>query len=75
MDFEKLAAEALKHPGGWVYEIEGAFTEDEFVPPQAIVRCWKVDDEGKITGETQANPNYVHGFGKKYKQMQASREE
>jgi hypothetical protein len=54
-----LLAEAAAWPGGWVYEIDSAFDPDGAVPPTAILGAWKVGDDGRPTGEYQANPNYV----------------
>jgi len=50
--------EASLHPNGWVYEIEGHYSPDEFVPFEAIVGWWKVGSEGKIVGDFCPNPNY-----------------
>jgi hypothetical protein len=51
-------AEARRHPGGWVYKIEGGFGPDDPVPPDAIVGAWKVDESGSIVGEFVPNPKY-----------------
>lgn len=51
--------EALKHPNGWVYEIDGVFEKDENVPPQAIRGAWQVNEKGIITGNFIPNPNYI----------------
>ncbi|WP_125936570.1 hypothetical protein [Streptomyces sp. WAC 06738] len=53
-------AEARRHPGGWVYEIDGAMVDDPHgeVPPSAIVGAWEVDPDGALTGVYEANPNY-----------------
>ena len=51
-------AEAAKHPGGWVYEMD-APEDFEFVPPERIRGAWKVDESGQLTGEFEENPNYV----------------
>ena len=51
--------EALNHPNGWVYEIDGAFQKDEQTPPQAILGAWKVNELGIITGDFSPNPNYL----------------
>jgi hypothetical protein len=50
--------EAKKNPGGWVYKIEGDFSPQDYVPPEAIVGAWKVDNNGNITGEFIPNPNF-----------------
>jgi hypothetical protein len=55
---ESLLAEARRTPGGWVYEIEGAFGPTESVPPEAIRGPWAVDENGELTGEYRANPRF-----------------
>lgn len=50
--------EARRIPGGWVHQIEGPYGPDDAVPPQAIVGAWKVDDQGRLTGEFVPNPNH-----------------
>jgi hypothetical protein len=57
-------AEAKQNPSGWVYAIEGDYGPDESVPPQTIRGAWKVDENGKITGEFIPNPNFIAGFPK-----------
>lgn len=52
---------ARNNPGGWVYKIEGTFGPDEYVPPEAVVGAWKVDDYGNLTGEFLSNPKYMPG--------------
>jgi hypothetical protein len=61
---EAIRAEARANPGGWVYEIAGGYNNTEAVPPQAIKGAWKVDEQGEITGEFKANPNYDPAFRK-----------
>jgi hypothetical protein len=53
-------AEAAQSAGGWVYEIDGEQVSDPNgdVPPEAIKGAWTIGDDGKPTGEYQANPNY-----------------
>lgn len=51
--------EALKHPNGWIYEIDSAFEKDENIPPQAIKGAWEVNEKGIIIGDFIPNPNYV----------------
>jgi len=51
--------EALNHPNGWVYEIDGTFVKDEETPPQAIRGAWKVNEKGIIIGNFIPNPNYL----------------
>ena len=50
--------EARHYPGGWVYRIAGRFTDDEFIPPEAIVGAWKVDSRGRIVGNFIINEKY-----------------
>ena len=56
---QEAIKEALKHPNGWVYEIDEAFKNKLNVPPQAIKGAWKVDENGIIVGEFIPNPNYL----------------
>jgi hypothetical protein len=42
---------ARENPNGWVYKIEGSFGPAEYVPPEAVVGAWKVDEGGNLTGE------------------------
>jgi len=58
---DEVIQAALKNPNGWVYKIEGAFSPDEDIPPQAIVGAWKVDENGNITSEFIDNPKYQLG--------------
>jgi hypothetical protein len=53
-------AEAARHPGGWVYEIDADWVDDPdgYVPPEAIKGGWKVDDSGQLTGEYVPNENH-----------------
>lgn len=54
----ELEAEARQHPGGWVYEMDGKFSPNDTVPPEAIKGAWEVDENGKLTGVYQSNPRY-----------------
>jgi len=54
----ELVAQALQNPNGWVYVIDGGFSQSAAVPPESIVGAWKVGPDGKITGEYKANSNY-----------------
>jgi hypothetical protein len=54
-------AEARANPGGWVYVIDGPFGPDDFVPPEAIIGSWKVDQRGQIIDEFIPNPGYRKG--------------
>lgn len=58
----RLVEEALRVPGGWVYEIDGEFGADEAVPREAIKGAWPVGPDGVITGDFMANPNYRPGW-------------
>jgi len=55
-----LVAEALAAPGGSVAQIDPAFVEDPngYVPNEAIQGFWRVDPQGRLTGEFESNPNY-----------------
>lgn len=50
--------QARLNPNGWVYRIEGEYTDSETIPPEAIIGAWKVDVSGCIEGDFTANPNY-----------------
>ncbi len=54
----EFLAEASRNPGGHVYEIDPRFDHDGAVPPNAIKGAWVVDDDGKPTGEYEANPTF-----------------
>ena len=41
---EDVVKAALENPNGWVYKIEGSFGPAEYVPPEAVVGAWKVDE-------------------------------
>ncbi|MFW6691434.1 hypothetical protein [Streptomyces sp. MAR4 CNX-425] len=57
----ELVAEARRHAGGWVYEIDATMVDDPDgeVPPTAIVGGWEVSRKGTLTGVYMANPNYA----------------
>jgi hypothetical protein len=65
---KELLEQARKTPNGWVYKIEGIYSEHEFTPPGAIVGAWQVDSYGKIIEESfRPNPNYREDLkGKKF---------
>ena len=44
---------------GWVYEIAGHFGPDDAVPPTAIKGAWRVDEQGRVTGEFMPNPRFM----------------
>lgn len=50
--------EAKRVPNGWVYRIAGNFKPSDAVPPEAIVGAWKVNAEGRISGDFIANAQY-----------------
>jgi hypothetical protein len=50
--------EAKLKPNGWVYKVQGKYGPHDSVPPDAIVGAWRVDENGKLTGEFMPNPNY-----------------
>jgi hypothetical protein len=54
----EMVAEAKANPGGWVYQIAGAFGPTDHIPPEFIKGAFKVDENGNITGEFQSNPKY-----------------
>ena len=56
---EEARREALMHPNGWLYMIDGNYGPSEFVPPEAIVGAWKVNEKGLIVGDFMPNSNYV----------------
>lgn len=58
----EIIAEAQKNPNGWVYQIDGKFGPDDAVPPEYIVGAYKIDENGRLTGEFQANPNYRKAY-------------
>jgi hypothetical protein len=53
-----IIEEAKRTPGGWVYEIVGAFGPNDAVPPGAIRGAWAVNHAGGIVGDFIPNPNY-----------------
>ena len=50
--------EAKKHPNGSVYRIDGDFSDEDAIPPEAIIGAWKVDGQGNL-GEWTLNPNFI----------------
>jgi len=54
----KAIEEAKLHPNGYVYQLDGDFRDDEFVPPDRIMGMWEVDESGEIVGDFIPNPNY-----------------
>ncbi|OFA05371.1 hypothetical protein [Duganella phyllosphaerae] len=52
---EDVVKAAREIPNGWVYKIGGTFGPTEYVPPEAVVGAWKVDEGGNLTGEFVPN--------------------
>lgn len=50
--------EAKRNPGGWVYQIDGNYSENDSVPNWAVAGAWKVDAEGCIEDPFIPNPQY-----------------
>ena len=55
---DEVTQAATSNPNGWVYKIDGIFSPDEDVPPEAVVGAWKVDASGNLTCEFIVNPKY-----------------
>jgi len=64
---EDVVKAARENPNGWVYKIEGSFGPTEYVPPEAVVGAWKVDEGGNLTGEFVPNHNYKSSLSKSEK--------
>jgi hypothetical protein len=58
---EELRREARQFPNGWVYEIDPRWDANGEVPFEGIIRGWKVDENGLLTGEVWENPRYRPG--------------
>ncbi|MFJ1708514.1 hypothetical protein [Kitasatospora sp. NPDC088346] len=56
----ELVAEAAANPGGSVAVIDPDLIGDPngYVPGEAVQGFWRVDKDGKLTGEFVENPNY-----------------
>ena len=55
----EMRAEAKGHANGWLYEIQGNFGPDDFIPFNAIVGWWRVDASGEIIdGSFASNPDF-----------------
>jgi hypothetical protein len=50
--------EAKRNPNGWIYRIAVTFAPNENVPPEAIVGAWKVEADGRISGNFIPNNKY-----------------
>jgi hypothetical protein len=55
---DQIREEAKRHPGGWVYAIDGHYDPNGAIPPYGIKGAWKVNDSGEIVGNFIPNPNY-----------------
>ncbi|QYX78524.1 type VII secretion system-associated protein [Streptomyces akebiae] len=55
---DEIRAQAAAQPDGWVYAIDSYFDPNGEVPPYGVVGAWKVDSQGRLTGEFKKNPNY-----------------
>jgi hypothetical protein len=51
--------EAKKHPNGWVYRIDGDFSDEDDIPPEAIIGAWEVNSKGDLTGIWKGNKNFI----------------
>lgn len=54
----KEIEEAKNHPNGWVYRIDGDFSDDQSIPPTAIIGAWEVNSDGKLTNTFNTNKKY-----------------
>jgi hypothetical protein len=45
-------------PNGWLYRVSKKYSENEYIPPEAIVGAWKVDSNGCIVGSFIKNEKY-----------------
>lgn len=55
--FPEEVEEARKIYQGWVYRISGKFSDDERIPPEAVMGAWEVVD-GEIQGDFTLNEKY-----------------
>lgn len=55
----QLELQAKQNPSGWVYEIDWVYGPDDYVPPEAIVGAWKVDDNGNLTDIFEKNSKHT----------------
>jgi hypothetical protein len=53
-----LIAAAKGAPGGWVYDIDHVYPDDQPVPSEAIRGSWEVDARGNLTGRFARNARY-----------------
>ncbi len=61
---EDVIRAARENANGWVYKIEGSFSPTEYIPPEAVVGAWKVNENGNLTGEFIPNQKYKPGLSK-----------
>ncbi len=54
----KEIKEASNYPDGWVYRIDGNFSDDQHISPSAIIGAWEVDSDGKLTNKFEPNKKY-----------------
>jgi hypothetical protein len=50
--------QARLFPNGWIYKVEGNYSDHRHIPPEHIQGAWKVDSNGNIEGDFIPNPNY-----------------
>jgi hypothetical protein len=55
---EELKAEAKRSLNGYVYVLDGKYSNSEEIPATAILGAWKVNMHGIIEGAFIPNPNY-----------------
>lgn len=53
-----LVEAAQQQPGGWAYDVDRFYPENQRVPPEAIRGAWKVDELGKLTSHYMPNARY-----------------
>jgi hypothetical protein len=49
---------ARRQPGGWVYDIDWPYPEDQRTPPEAIRGGWEAGPDGRLTGMFAPNPRH-----------------
>ncbi len=54
----KEIEEASNYPNGWVYRIDGNFSDDQQIPPTAIIGAWEVNSDGRLTNKFDVNKEY-----------------
>ena len=53
-----LSQAAKANPGGWVYDIDYEYPDNQPVPPEAIRGAWESDGSGSLTGNYAPNSRY-----------------